>query len=41
MDLLLVILFATILGVAALGWGVDSSDSSSDPRRPAQPVGLN
>ena len=40
MELLLFILFATLLGIAAQ-FGVDSSDSSSDPRRPLTPVGLS
>ena len=40
MELLLIILFLAVLGIAAQGWGVDSSDSSTDPRRPQSPVGL-
>jgi hypothetical protein len=28
------------LGVAALNWGVDSRDGSTDPRSPARPVGI-
>ena len=41
MELLLVILLLTVLGLAATTIGVDSSDSSTDPRRPATPVGLS
>ena len=41
MELLLIILFVALLGVAALTLGVDSSDSSTDPRRPIRPTGIN
>jgi hypothetical protein len=41
MELFLIILFLALLGVAAQAWGVDSSDSSSDPRRPIRPTGLS
>jgi hypothetical protein len=30
----------SLLGMAALAWGVDSSASSNDPRRPADHPGL-
>jgi len=39
-ELMLVILLLTVLGLVAQ-FGVDSSDSSTDPRRPARPVGLS
>ncbi len=39
-ELLLVILLLTVLGLVAQ-FGVDSSASSTDPRRPARPVGLS
>ena len=29
------------LAIAALSWGVDSRDGSSDPRGPDRPVGLS
>jgi hypothetical protein len=41
MELLLIILFAAILGVAALSFGVDETDASADPRRSVRPVGLS
>jgi hypothetical protein len=41
MELLLLILFLAAVGVAAQAWGVDSSDSSTDPRRPIRPTGLS
>ncbi len=40
-EMLIVILLLTVLGVLATQLGVDSSDSSSDPRRPVTPVGLS
>ena len=40
-EMLIVILLLTVLGVLATQLGVDSSDSSSDPRRPATPIGLS
>jgi hypothetical protein len=40
MELLLFILLVILLGIGAQ-FGVDSSDSSSDPRRPITPVGLS
>ncbi len=40
-EMLIVILLLTVLGVLATQLGVDSSDSSSDPRRPGTPVGLS
>jgi hypothetical protein len=40
MELLLLILLVTLLGIGALTWGTDTSDSSTDPRRPQSPVGL-
>jgi hypothetical protein len=40
MELLVLILFLALLGIAALTWGVDTSDSSTDPRRPQSPVGI-
>jgi hypothetical protein len=40
-EMLIVILLLTVLGVLATQLGVDSSDSSSDLRRPATPVGLS
>ena len=38
--LLVILLFFTLLGAAAMGWGVDSSDSSNDPRRPSDHPGI-
>ena len=35
-----ILLFFSVLGAAALGWGIDSSASSNDPRRPADHPGL-
>ena len=32
--------FMIVLSLAGLAFGVDSSDSSFDPRQPARPVGL-
>ena len=29
------------LGAAALKWGVDSRDGSTDPRSPARPIGIS
>ena len=29
-----------IFGLAAIRWGVDSRDGSSDPRRPHRPTGI-
>ena len=41
MELLLIILFAAILGIGAQTWGVDETDASADPRRQVRPVGLS
>jgi hypothetical protein len=41
MELLLIILFAAILGIAAVAWGVDSTEGSADPRRPVRPTGIS
>jgi hypothetical protein len=41
MELLLIILFAAILGIVAQTWGVDETDASADPRRQVRPVGLS
>jgi hypothetical protein len=44
MDLMLVpmvMVILAILGLAAVTEGVDSRDESSDPRRPAYPVGID
>ena len=30
-----------VLGLAAVAWGVDSTDGSADPRRQTYPVGLD
>ena len=30
-----------VLGLAAVTWGVDSTDESADPRRPFYPVGID
>ncbi len=38
---LLTLIWFGILGAASLGYGVDSSASSNDPRRPAEHAGLN
>ena len=35
-----ILLLFSVLGAAALGWGVDSSASSNDPRRPSDHPGL-
>jgi nitrogen fixation-related uncharacterized protein len=35
MGLLILILFLAVLGIAAILWGVDSSDAA-DPRRPVE-----
>jgi hypothetical protein len=40
MELLLVVLFLALLGIAANTVGVDSTDASSDPRRQVRPVGI-
>jgi hypothetical protein len=40
MELLLIILFAAILGAAALAFGVDSTDASTDPQAPIRPTGI-
>ena len=40
-ELLIVILLLAVLGILATQLGVDSSASSSDPHRPANPVGLS
>jgi nitrogen fixation-related uncharacterized protein len=34
------IVILALLGLAALRWGVDSRDASTDPRRPSSPIGL-
>ena len=39
-EMLVVILLLAVVGVLAQ-MGVDTSDSSTDPRRPARPVGLS
>ncbi|HET9346743.1 MAG TPA: hypothetical protein VFO05_13700 [Candidatus Limnocylindrales bacterium] len=41
MELLVIILFLAVLGIGAQAWGVDSSDASTDPRRPFSPIGLS
>ena len=41
MELLLIILFMALLGIAAQTLGIDSSDSSTDPRRPIRPTGIS
>jgi hypothetical protein len=38
---LLTLIWFGILGAASLGYGVDSSASSNDPRRPAEHAGLD
>ena len=38
---LLPVVALTVFAFAALRWGVDSRDGSSDPRRPDRPVGLS
>jgi hypothetical protein len=40
-ELLVVILLLAVVGIAASQLGVDSSASSSDPRRPIDPIGLS
>ena len=40
-ELFVVILLLAVLGILALQVGVDSSNSSTDPRRPARPVGIS
>jgi hypothetical protein len=39
--IVLTLLWFAILGAASLGYGVDSSASSNDPRRPAEHAGIN
>jgi hypothetical protein len=39
-GLTVILIFFALLGMAATAWGVDSSDSSNDPRRPADHPGL-
>jgi hypothetical protein len=39
--LLLPVFVLAAVGFAALSWGVDSRDDSSDPRRPARPGGIS
>jgi hypothetical protein len=39
--LFVIILLSTLLGILATQLGVDSSASSSDPRRPSEPIGLS
>jgi hypothetical protein len=38
---LLTLIWFGILGAASLGYGVDSSASSNDPRRPAEHAGID
>jgi hypothetical protein len=40
-TLLLPVVGLAVFAFAALRWGVDSRDGSSDPRGPDQPVGLS
>jgi nitrogen fixation-related uncharacterized protein len=40
LALVLPVVILALLGVAALRWGVDSREGSTDPRRPNEPVGL-
>jgi hypothetical protein len=40
LALLVPLLILALLDVAALRWGVDSRDASTDPRAPRDPVGL-
>jgi hypothetical protein len=40
LALLVILLFFSVLGAAAMGWGVDSSASSNDPRRPSDHPGI-
>jgi type II secretory pathway pseudopilin PulG len=40
-EMLVVILLLALLGVLAVQLGVDTSDSSTDPRRPGRPVDLS
>jgi hypothetical protein len=39
--IVLTLIWFAILGAASLGHGVDSSTSSTDPRRPAEHAGIN
>jgi hypothetical protein len=39
--LLLPVVILALLDVAALRWGVDSREGSTDPRRANEPVGLS
>ena len=39
--LFVIILLPTVLGILATQLGVDSSASSSDPRRPSEPIGIS
>lgn len=41
MMLMILGLALAVLGVAALAWGVDSRDGSTDPRRSPYPVGIS
>jgi nitrogen fixation-related uncharacterized protein len=34
------IVILALLGLAAQRWGVDSRDTSTDSRRPSQPIGI-
>ena len=38
---LAIMILLSVFGLAALAWGVDSRDESSDPRRPMYPVGID
>ena len=38
---LLPVVALAVFAFAALRWGVDSRDGSSDPRRPDRPVGIS
>jgi hypothetical protein len=40
---LMVIIIAPLaaFGIAALNWGVDSRDGSTDSRSPARPIGIS
>ena len=35
-----IVLILAAFAAAAMLWGVDSRDGSTDPRRPARPVGI-
>jgi hypothetical protein len=36
-SILLLVAIVALFDLAALGWGVDSSDAALDPREPARP----